>query len=227
MRRFARARPRLALPWVARVAVGLALSWAAACGGNVSVGKSSSGQGGDPCGQLEPIVCDCAGQLVEALCKDSELVCPACEDCSTNDDCGGQRMCDFTANDCGKSGALGVCRNKPALCEGEDLPACGCDGVVQQNPCVATQAGVDLAVGGLCAPPAGLFACGALFCDPTQNYCQVSPGASPGQPLDFRCSLIPDACLPDSTCGCLASEPCGAACQPSGEGFVLSCAGSE
>lgn len=209
----------------AAFACAVALSVGAACGGNVKVGGSSGGEGGDPCAKLEPIACACAGDAVEPVCVDAAWACPSCESCASNADCGDGRMCDFAANDCGVSGAPGTCRKLPPVCEGEEIPACGCDGTVHQSPCVATQSGVDLAVSGACAPPEGLFPCGALFCDPAQRYCEVTAGAAPGT-LDFRCRLIPAACLPDTACDCLADEACGASCQPSGGGFVLSCVGS-
>jgi hypothetical protein len=58
--------------------------------------------------------------------------------------CAMSEWCDFAEPHlCGGVDETGVCRPRPSTCETVLDPACGCDGVLYDNPCSANAAGTD------------------------------------------------------------------------------------
>ncbi len=66
--------------------------------------------------------------------------------CESDDD-----YCDWEDDTCGGSDALGACVRRPAECEPDDQPVCGCNGQEYANKCEAAQAGEDVADISICA----------------------------------------------------------------------------
>lgn len=138
--------------------------------------------------------------------------------------CDDAHYCDFRANGCGGDDSGGTCMPRPPECAiGPDV--CGCDGAIYQGECAAASAGVDLDDRGTCAPSGNTFACGHLFCQPMNEYCQVSLDDTGGANF-YQCIPNPGAC-PDvgANCTCLAGESCGTSCAQTGTGFTLTCPG--
>lgn len=67
--------------------------------------------------------------------------------------CAGQQYCAFPESaPCGTRGAMGTCVRRPTECAQHCGGACGCDGEVYCNTCMANAAGVDVAAGlGACS----------------------------------------------------------------------------
>lgn len=115
--------------------------------------------------------------------------------------------CLFADHACGK-GAPGACPT--AYCAAPfdctalgGPPACGCDGVVYDNACLADSAGVGTSRFGACgAAPEGRFACGDLFCAKAVEYCMVKPGDGCGFG-NYECRANPKSCGGALACACL------------------------
>jgi hypothetical protein len=128
--------------------------------------------------------------------------------------CGPQEFCDFAAPGCGRTGATGVCRSKPAICTQQFDPVCGCDGKTYGNDCTRLGAGVSKQHDGACAPanevPEGGL-CGG-FTPPPQRACAKGlkcndqPGRCGSQAADAPgiCEAVPTACTKEykPVCGC-------------------------
>jgi hypothetical protein len=167
-------------------------------GGNTGGGNTGGGGGGElPC-----------GGFVGETCAEGSY-------------------CKYDEGTCGNGDGTGTCVDMPGNCP-PDLfdPVCGCDGQVYANACGAAAAGVDLSILGGCAPPGGLFACGAGFCDMAQEYCEVQVSDVVGIPSTYKCLPLPAGCqVNGATCDCLANQLCGDLCKQTDGGFTLTCPG--
>src|SRR5262249_16906865 len=117
------------------------------------------------------------------------------------------------AGACGTPGTHGTCKARPASCPKNDAPACGCDGAIYPNACLANAAGIDVG-GSSCAPETGTFFCGKIgnTCDARTSYCprSVNDVVGPGQPSEFdQCVPLPASCVTDTACSCFPKDtPC-------------------
>jgi hypothetical protein len=180
----------------------------AACGGSVAPGDppSTSGTGGT------------SGSGGATTSSGS----PA-EECGTNGPCAQGSYCLYADHACGTTPA-GVCPAaycaEPASCDGIDgPPACGCDGKIYDNTCLAGAAGAGTSKLGTCGPPPqGRFACGHVFCEKGAQFCVVTQGDGCAF-VDYQCRALPCG---DPDCGCidLSSECLGVACSVSADGDV-------
>jgi hypothetical protein len=119
---------------------------------------------------------------------------PPPTECKTSTECGPGRYCHFADHLCG--GSIGKCEAPVVGCMG--VMACGCDGTVYKDACVASLAGVDVGTTAACATPAGMFRCGTLYCTDKSTFCVMS-----NKGTEFRCEAFEAACLP-GTCSCTA-----------------------
>lgn len=148
--------------------------------------------------------------------------------CGDGAPCDPTEYCDFVMNSCGTvEYDESECALRPEGCDGQYLPACGCDGEVYSNACVAAGAGVDVSDAGGCEAPDGMFPCGHLFCDLATQYCQHSVSDVLPSPDGFSCMALPPECGNAPSCDCLAGEPCADfdCSELPGGGFVLTCPG--
>lgn len=138
--------------------------------------------------------------------------------------CGADEYCDWHWNSCGDGPIdYGTCKPKAEACDAEYDPVCGCDGEIHSNACNANAAGTDLAAGGGCPTPPGLFDCGYRFCDSESSYCLVVTNDLLAEPDDNYCQPLPEACQKEKICACLEGEPCfGFPCTDDG-GLILEC----
>jgi hypothetical protein len=127
------------------------------------------------------------------------LLAGACGSDDPLDACEGQEIARFDAGDCGRSGGEPNCVQSACLASGDHPPACGCDGVLYDDFCAATEAGVDLDDEGTCALEDGRFVCGSVQCREGQ-YCKEQRIGS-GRP-DYDCGDIAANCEPVS-CDCV------------------------
>jgi hypothetical protein len=156
--------------------------------------------------------------------------------CLSNAACGEGRHCVFSPGLCGRGPVPGRCEPRPASCETARALACGCDGKVYDNDCLAHAAGVDLAVMGGCDTTLPDWAaCGPRFCDVRASYCEIYLSDVFEIPTTYTCRPLPVACRPRDggaapTCDCFpAGTPCHAFCGPlptaGVTGFHLTCQG--
>lgn len=118
--------------------------------------------------------------------------------CATNDDCAASSFCERAT--CGA--ALGECRTRPALCDGEPRASCGCNGVTYWNECLRRRAGQSVQSQGECSVPADCGGRGQRVCpDPLAVCARLSPpGSCPPPPMmggglpDGVCWVLPDVC---------------------------------
>lgn len=133
--------------------------------------------------------------------------------------CGPDAFCDNPMDLCGKTSFVGPpqCKPRPSACDAYAQPTCGCDGHVYGNACEANLAGVDAASLGGCVPPAGTFACGAIFCSEASEYCYTF---GEGAVDTAECRPLPPACFEGDgpSCACLADVPSVAPCQETDDG---------
>lgn len=146
--------------------------------------------------------------------------CPYPPGCEANG-CGPTEACTFENDHCG-SGSPGTCTAKPATCPSDGPPACGCDGVVYANDCLARQAGVDMGTG--CAPLSGMQLCGTRYCKLGAEYCRITMPAQASLKNLAECVPLPASCAGNISCACLAQEPCADQCSEGVGMPKLSCA---
>lgn len=205
-----------------------ALAHSAACGGSVVDNGDPLGAGGcDPLpsgggGQGgDAPSCECAGVVLEPVCKNGLYECPPCGTCLDADDCEPSQYCDHPDDTCGGEG---TCRPRPTSCEPLFRPVCACDGETYDSACVAAALGADLSVADACVAPMGFVRCGALFCDDTIQYCEVKVSDVVGVPDEFTCRAYPEGCIDQgASCACLATVPCGLTCAEVDMGFTVTC----
>lgn len=92
------------------------------------------------------------------------------------------------------------CEQKPAGCNPNITPVCACDGVVYDDQCAASNAGVDLAGRDnvTCDVPAGTFRCGYRFCKSGEEWCEEQYEGG------YACHAFPDECKNgNGTCDCV------------------------
>jgi cysteine-rich repeat protein len=124
------------------------------------------------------------------------------------DTCSGSEYCDFPDDNCGATDRPGLCRPRPELCTRELNLVCGCDGAVHSNPCEGRRVGADMTHADRCVPRDNTTPCGFGYCRIELSYCLVTfPGVA--APTTYECRHLPDECLDDPSCECLASESCG------------------
>jgi Kazal-type serine protease inhibitor domain len=120
------------------------------------------------------------------------------------------------------------CTPRPASCTSDGPRVCGDDGVVYASTCAAAKAGHSTGDG--CTAPAGTFACGAYFCEPSSEYCQTTESSC--GPALLQCQPYPEFCttVPPSDCSCLiGSVACSAGntidstCTQMGDQFGVYC----
>ncbi len=127
--------------------------------------------------------------------------------CGGPDDvqCFSLQYCKLDPGACETAGAVGVCTFRPVACTLVGLPVCGCDGKTYGNPCLAENAGVNIAFVGSCEDTTGA-ACGGIAgitCD-AGEFCRFESGTCGAADLTGECVTMPDACIEifDPVCGC-------------------------
>lgn len=122
------------------------------------------------------------------------------------DQCDANDYCDFSLDSCAATAdSTASCAVIPPgdCTAGGDSPVCGCDGQVYDNIICAQQGGTDVSFAGGCTPPAGTFACGHTFCDPSTSYCDTREAPT------AICMALPAACTANGatpTCDCLTNK---------------------
>ncbi len=114
--------------------------------------------------------------------------------CLDNQECGGGELCDKVACD----DEFGRCVRRPAFCDGDARPECGCDGVTYWNECLRRAAGVASRSGrGECVNP--------RTCDETTEPCPEGAICArlifPNEcslPASGACYVLPDVCEGDT-----------------------------
>ena len=139
--------------------------------------------------------------------------------------CAADSFCDYPDDTCGGLDGNGTCVPKPAVCDKNYDPVCGCDGTIHGNACEANAAGFDVnGLEGGCPPPQDTFACGPTFCVIATHYCQHYLSDT-GGPDDYACVPLPEGCA-GTDCNCLSGEQCGFMCSQGQDGsFTLTCPG--
>ncbi len=199
--------------------------------GGASSGGGSGGTGG--CTSFVPC-CDAQGNSVEPVCTPYPQCPPGSSfpasgicspsSCSPEKPCGALEYCDYPDDLCG-TGLPGKCEPRPGGCYDIYAPVCTCNGTIAGNDCDAYSEGTDIAPSNQCTAPAGMFSCGAGYCDASFTYCRHGVSDVGGEPDSWECQPIPAACNP-ATCACLELEPCGQWCEGSANGgFTLTCPG--
>jgi len=163
--------------------------------------------GGSPdaggCGnEVPPIACS-------AACGQGEVP-PQCID--------GVWQCAEYGIDCSEDAGVDACSYTVGACGGGEL----CPGVYQEPVCYGGAWSCQW--DGVCEEEAGppdawvpppfdagppLFACGALACDPSSSYCQITTGGPVGEDggsnAYFSCIPLPPSCASggDTSCACV------------------------
>jgi hypothetical protein len=139
--------------------------------------------------------------------------------------CAPGEFCDYPSNSCGFADGSGTCKPIPMACDTLYFPACGCDGKIYGNDCVANTAGHDVAPAGTCTAPAGMFACGQHFCNAATQFCERVISDVVGMPDDYVCPQLPAACSGTASCACITTDPCGQCMMVTGGGLMVTCPG--
>jgi hypothetical protein len=175
--------------------------------------------------------------LVGACKRHASVVAAAETTCLSNAACASGAHCVFSPGLCGRGPTPGVCRARPASCDGARALVCGCDGNVYESDCAAHAAGVDLAVMGGCPTAIPDWApCGPRFCDVRTTYCEIYLSDVFEIPTTYTCRPLPASCRPSvdggaaPSCSCFPpSTPCLSFCGPLPTagltGFHLTCQG--
>ena len=135
-----------------------------------------------------------------------------CRDCATNADCNGGEFCRNLDGICALSQRSdAVCIPRPEDCN-EDAPgACGCDGQVHANTCLAAADGVDTVTFGGCGN-GDTFICGEFGdrCQKGAESCGIFFNDVIGEnepPYFANCAPLPDECDAENpTCDCLGIQ---------------------
>jgi len=124
--------------------------------------------------------------LTMAACGDAGRIEEACR---SNADCLETQLC--ATGIC--EGGLGVCVERPTMCESGGEQACGCDGRTYENACFASLDGTRLAQLGACR-------CTTNADCPSDQFCELSGSCS----NEGTCQPRPDMCEPldEPVCGC-------------------------
>jgi hypothetical protein len=161
--------------------------------------------------------------------RGSECVGLDAQECSRHDDCVAVHFTD--AN--GQPAAFLGCQNEiapapscGALSESDCISRSDCAPIYQGADCSCTPMGctcnqqffVSCVEGGSSAD----LACGPYDCR-SSEYCEHGTGGAVPGVDNYACKPLPAACSADSTCACLASEPCAAQCEQAATGFTLTC----
>lgn len=193
--------------------------------GGASTGGTSGSGGAGGCTSIVSC-CDSSGNPVDYQCQNGMPVCPSgssfpssgtctpstSEACNPTKPCSADEYCDYPDNLCGK-GAEGTCKPKPTSCDFTYAPVCTCDGTIASNDCAGYTEGNDIDAENDCPPPVNTFACGNVFCQIGQEYCQRAVSDIGGEPDSYSCKPVPDACGKTPMCSCLVNEPCGQWCE--------------
>lgn len=90
---------------------------------------------------------DCGRLFMDDMsCQAAYAGCPAGRVCGTiaGITCGPDEWCDYPdPSFCGGDDSGGVCTPRPTVCPDVIAPACGCDGTIHDNACLANMAGFD------------------------------------------------------------------------------------
>lgn len=131
------------------------------------------------------------------------------EACGMNGPCEPGSHCLFGDHACGTSPPNASCSTEgycavPGSCSGLDgPPACGCDGKIYDNACLADSIGVGTSSLGNCGPaPQGRFACGELFCEMAAQICIVTHPDGCGF-FQHECRDLPQGCSNANCNGCV------------------------
>lgn len=143
--------------------------------------------------------------------------------------CSGDLFCTYPDNSCGLTGGSGVCAERPVSCDisGPQVRACGCDGVVYPNGCLARSNGQDRAKVSHCSLSTGEFACGETsICsdDASYAYCRKQLASHPGGEPSFSCAWAAALCVKPYDCSCFsAEEGCGECVKDAQGNVTLTC----
>ena len=130
-----------------------------------------------PCLVLLLVACDTSAGRIDEACR-SNTDCASTELCATG-------LCE---------GGIGVCIERPVMCDDVNNPVCGCDGKTYQSDCLADMAGVRLATNQPCVCQNNGECVQSQFCA-LDDSC-----GNPG-----TCSPKPESCDPadvQEVCGC-------------------------
>lgn len=208
-------RPSLRGIWVAGVVTLLAVCGSINCGDVVSPASSASGSSGD------------ATSSTSTTGSGSSSSSSGGEACGMNPACAPGSHCLFADHSCGTSAPGTTCPQAYCAMSGScsgivGPPACGCDGKVYDNECLADSAGVGTSKLGACGPaPQGRFACGHVFCEKATQFCieKSGEGCAFG---GYECRDLPQGCA-DAACVCTGlSGECldGLQCDASADGDI-------
>jgi hypothetical protein len=185
--------------------------------------------------------CKQDGTLTTASCVAGQWICPpgavsfgtgSCKPpqvCATLLPCAPGQLCKVPDLSCATTAVPGTCEPVATSCPSGGPPACGCDGRVYGNTCLASLAGTDLSLAAPCSPPNGTFRCGPYFCNVGSEVCRkTTTFATSLAPDSYACVQQTAACAPGCINGgpnacslceaCPAGRKCGFTCTTSVSG---------